>query len=130
MPAWCTPWATTENSRTTSTSATAARVAVAYCDGCREFALPVGCGAIGLPGDVDEDACIACGACEERCPVNAIAVEDVAMVDAGRCIGCGQCTLACPTEAIALVRRSDAEVLEIPRDEHTWEEQRQVARSE
>jgi electron transport complex protein RnfB len=54
---------------------------------------------------VDEDACTSCGACEERCPVDAILVDEVAMVDKEKCIGCGVCYPACPSEAISLVDR-------------------------
>lgn len=56
---------------------------------------------------VDADECTACGTCEERCQVNAIAVDgDVALVDDIRCIGCGLCVSACPVEAIALDERA------------------------
>ena len=44
---------------------------------------------------VDPDSCTACGVCEERCPVNAITVDEVAVVDADICIGCGVCTPTC-----------------------------------
>jgi NAD-dependent dihydropyrimidine dehydrogenase PreA subunit len=57
---------------------------------------------------VDADACTACAVCEERCPVNAISVEDAAVVDADRCIGCGVCTPTCGgDEAIRLVVRDE-----------------------
>jgi NAD-dependent dihydropyrimidine dehydrogenase PreA subunit len=44
---------------------------------------------------VDAEACTACGTCEERCPVGAIAVADIAVVDEDVCIGCGVCTPTC-----------------------------------
>jgi Fe-S-cluster-containing hydrogenase component 2 len=50
------------------------------------------------------EECLACGDCVERCPVEAIALEDVALVSQERCIGCGLCATACPSEAIVLER--------------------------
>ncbi|MFC1859680.1 ATP-binding protein [Thermodesulfobacteriota bacterium] len=56
---------------------------------------------------VDEDACTACGTCEETCYFDAIHVEekdgnDMAVVDAEKCLGCGLCRVSCPEEAIRL----------------------------
>ncbi len=60
---------------------------------------------------VDAELCAACETCEERCPVNAIAVGDagVAEVQEELCIGCGVCTPTCDTEAVDLVQREAAE---------------------
>ncbi|MBP3885209.1 MAG: 4Fe-4S binding protein [Olsenella sp.] len=50
---------------------------------------------------IDTDACVACGACADACPVDVIEVEDVATVANGDdCIGCGSCLDACPVGAI------------------------------
>ena len=51
---------------------------------------------------VDEEACVACGICAERCPMDAMTVEETARVDLDRCIGCGVCTLTCEAQAIGL----------------------------
>jgi len=57
---------------------------------------------------VDGDVCIACGTCEERCPVEAVkVVDDVAEVDENLCLGCGACTSTCTEEAIRLSRRTE-----------------------
>jgi len=46
------------------------------------------------------DACIACGACEAECPVNAISAGDEKyVIDAEACISCGACAGACPVGA-------------------------------
>jgi NAD-dependent dihydropyrimidine dehydrogenase PreA subunit len=58
---------------------------------------------------VDPDECSACGTCEERCPMDAIAVGDgdFAVVESKLCIGCGVCTPTCPTEAVDLELRGE-----------------------
>ncbi|NIV29859.1 MAG: 4Fe-4S dicluster domain-containing protein, partial [Anaerolineae bacterium] len=60
----------------------------------------------------------ACGLCEDACPVEAIAIEDVAQVSIERCIGCGVCVTQCPEEALALVRRETTH--EPPADHEAW----------
>ncbi|MFP4107093.1 MAG: DUF362 domain-containing protein [Phycisphaerae bacterium] len=47
------------------------------------------------------DDCVACGACKDTCPVDAISEGDPNYtIDADTCIDCGACTGACPTDAI------------------------------
>jgi len=58
---------------------------------------------------VDPDTCVVCGTCEERCPVDAISMEDSAQVDTDKCIGCGVCYPSCSTESITLVPRPEEE---------------------
>ena len=57
----------------------------------------------------DSGTCIACGDCQERCPVDAICIDAFATVDAERCLGCGVCVPTCSTDTIKLVRRPVAE---------------------
>lgn len=46
------------------------------------------------------DECIACGACEPECPVNAISEGDGKFnIDADTCIDCGACADVCPVDA-------------------------------
>lgn len=54
--------------------------------------------------DIDRDRCEGCGACIERCPVQAIDSADGG-VDAERCIGCGLCRAACAQAAMRMLQR-------------------------
>jgi len=59
--------------------------------------------------------CSDCGDCVERCPMDALAMEDdVVALDSNRCIGCGLCVSVCPTGALRLEPREGAPVP--PRD--------------
>ena len=77
---------------------------------------------------VDQDKCIACGECTERCSFDALTVDQTACVDVVRCAGCGVCVLACPQEALSLLRRPEAEVLAPPATEEDWRAARAAAR--
>jgi ferredoxin len=63
---------------------------------------------------VDEALCTACETCLERCPMDAVTVEDVAQISLDRCIGCGLCVTECPTEAISLHQKETSEQYEPP----------------
>ncbi|MEW6335129.1 MAG: 4Fe-4S binding protein [Thermodesulfobacteriota bacterium] len=54
------------------------------------------------------DLCTACGVCIERCPTDALAMNDAEtwMLDTDRCIGCGVCATGCDFHAITLVERA------------------------
>jgi len=56
---------------------------------------------------VDPELCTACGTCVERCPTQAMALneEGVAAFNPDRCIGCGVCATGCPEDAITLDER-------------------------
>lgn len=46
------------------------------------------------------DECIACGACESECPVEAISAGDGKyVIDPDTCIDCGACAEVCPVDA-------------------------------
>jgi ferredoxin len=55
--------------------------------------------------EVDDEACIGCEACVDRCQMDAITVNEVARVETDRCIGCGLCVTDCPTEAMVLKQK-------------------------
>jgi NAD-dependent dihydropyrimidine dehydrogenase PreA subunit len=46
------------------------------------------------------DTCVACGACQGECPVDAIKEGDMFSIDPEQCIDCGACQGVCPTESI------------------------------
>lgn len=49
---------------------------------------------------VNAAECVACGACSDVCPEDAIVIDDVAVIDAGKCVDCGACIDECPPGAI------------------------------
>ena len=57
---------------------------------------------------VDGTQCVACGDCVERCPMDAITIEDTARVDLDRCIGCGVCVPVCDYDALQLKQKDEA----------------------
>jgi len=57
---------------------------------------------------IDEETCIGCSDCEERCPVAAIQLkDDIAAVDKDICIGCGNCVTICPSGSVSMTRISE-----------------------
>jgi Pyruvate/2-oxoacid:ferredoxin oxidoreductase delta subunit len=78
---------------------------------------------------VDEELCIGCGDCLERCQFGALSVpEDICTVDYSRCVGCGLCTTVCPTDALHLERRPEGKVPLPPADIKEWMVQRAEGR--
>jgi len=54
---------------------------------------------------VDEEVCVGCGICIDRCPTEAIELrETIAYILEDRCIGCGICAYHCPEKAVTLDR--------------------------
>jgi NAD-dependent dihydropyrimidine dehydrogenase PreA subunit len=81
--------------------------------------------------EIDPLTCTACGACEERCQVDAIVVRDDGARVARResCIGCGLCVTGCPTEAARLRRKPEDEIVAPPATRGAWERVRLRGRS-
>jgi ferredoxin len=46
------------------------------------------------------DNCVACGACADVCPNDAITIDDIAVIDASKCVDCGACVDECNSDAI------------------------------
>ena len=56
--------------------------------------------------DIDDDACVGCGACIDRCWMEALKMDgDLVVRDLSRCIGCGICRYVCPSDAMKLLPR-------------------------
>lgn len=65
--------------------------------------------------EILEKDCIGCGVCVEKCPVDAIRLEDKkAVVDIDVCFGCGVCARFCPSKAIEMERREKTKF--VPKD--------------
>jgi electron transport complex protein RnfB len=75
---------------------------------------------------IDSEACIACGVCQGRCPVDAIANDEnsKSKVERAKCIGCGVCVIGCATQAIEMVPVSAEEWFHVPSSMVEWEEMR------
>ncbi|MBT3310897.1 MAG: 4Fe-4S binding protein [Desulfobacterales bacterium] len=60
---------------------------------------------------VDEELCVGCEECVERCPLDALSVEeDVVSVNRNICVGCGVCNSVCSVEALSMVERKEHHV--------------------
>ena len=78
---------------------------------------------------INPETCKACGLCVQRCPVQALKIEDsplaknnqrksARLVDSNRCLGCGVCVPKCPTQSLLLEPR--AEIQDPPKDAREW----------
>ena len=66
---------------------------------------------------VNGETCDGCGICTERCPMDALIVEnDTSTVNYNRCIGCGLCVTTCPTESLSLFRKPAEEQPVVPKN--------------
>jgi ferredoxin len=65
--------------------------------------------------EVSQDQCKGCGLCAERCPFQAIKLENnKSIVDSKKCYGCGVCAVTCPTGAIKLHRMERSHIFKNP----------------
>ena len=58
---------------------------------------------------IDEEACVGCESCLDRCQMGALSMNEDAKaeVNRDRCIGCGLCVTTCPSKAIELVLKPE-----------------------
>jgi Pyruvate/2-oxoacid:ferredoxin oxidoreductase delta subunit len=75
---------------------------------------------------IEAEKCVACGVCQQRCPVDAIADDQdgKSEVERAKCIGCGVCVIGCATEAIEMVPVTAEEWFHVPASMAEWEEMR------
>ncbi|MBW1902453.1 MAG: 4Fe-4S binding protein [Deltaproteobacteria bacterium] len=61
----------------------------------------------GFEPHFDQDLCVACETCIDRCPPEALTMgeDDVPEVDFDRCFGCAVCATGCTSKAIAMVNK-------------------------
>jgi NAD-dependent dihydropyrimidine dehydrogenase PreA subunit len=58
---------------------------------------------------VDQETCIGCGDCVDRCQLEALEMEgEIVRVNQEFCIGCGNCISQCPSESLSLKRIEEA----------------------
>ena len=59
---------------------------------------------------VDTTRCVACGVCENTCPLGAVKGRRgcYAAVEDERCVGCGKCAKLCPVGCIEVKARDEA----------------------
>ena len=60
--------------------------------------------------DANKKQCVACGVCENTCPLGAIKVYRgcYSVVEEEQCVGCGKCAKACPVDCIEVKERANA----------------------
>lgn len=58
----------------------------------------------------DQEICISCGVCVNRCNFKARRLENNTLkYDSSKCYGCGVCVSTCPVNAISMITRTDTE---------------------
>ena len=52
---------------------------------------------------INADECVACGSCEDECPVSCISDrgDGVRVIDEDECTSCASCNEVCPVECIS-----------------------------
>ena len=63
----------------------------------------------------DEELCINCGICVQRCVMNAhVMAEDKVKYNNDLCIGCGLCVTTCPTKALVMEMKKEDKIYTPP----------------
>ncbi len=77
---------------------------------------------------VNEDLCVGCETCLDRCQFEALEIVDGICNVNNRCVGCGVCALVCPEDALQLEKRKIDEIEEHPVTTKEWTEKKAKAR--
>jgi NAD-dependent dihydropyrimidine dehydrogenase PreA subunit len=97
---------------------------ICFCCGCccgvlrnlKRYPKPVDLVSSPFHVTTNEDLCDGCRICTERCPMDALSLENFkSTVDLNRCIGCGLCVTTCPTDSLQLVRKPEEEQQVVPK---------------
>lgn len=90
---------------------------ICLCCGCccgvittaKKFPKPAQFFATNYYAELDQDRCIGCGICLNRCQIDAITKcaenNKRLQIDLDRCIGCGLCVTKCPAKALKLIKK-------------------------
>ena len=76
--------------------------------GINQLHIPHAVAPSGFFPQINDEECITCGLCVERCPVHAMLLDEeneCALCNVDQCLGCGVCATGCPAGAIKMVRR-------------------------
>jgi ferredoxin len=78
---------------------------------------------------VDEELCIGCETCVDRCQFGALDVpDDMLVIELDKCVGCGVCAIVCPEDALELVSRETGEKTQPAKDFMDWMERKAISR--
>ncbi|MEE9410945.1 MAG: 4Fe-4S binding protein [Candidatus Heimdallarchaeota archaeon] len=77
---------------------------------------------------IDEDLCIGCGKCIDRCQFNSLELIDQKCHSNERCVGCGVCAIVCPKDAMLLIPRKGSEKIRTPKSLIRWMLRRTISR--
>jgi ferredoxin len=78
---------------------------------------------------VNEEDCIGCETCIDRCQFDALSINDEkSTVNVDKCIGCGVCAVTCTEDALHLISRENDERTEPPENIKDWMTQKAMNR--
>ncbi len=79
--------------------------------------MPAAIAAAPFVVQADQEVCIGCEICLDRCQMDALQVRDgVVSVDTNRCIGCGLCVSTCSGQALTLARKPETPKWPMPKN--------------